>query len=426
MTGSTPESVGGLRQAIGPGLLLAGVSVGVSHLVQSTRAGAMYGLGMAVFIVLAMATKYPAYRFTPRYTLATGVSMIEGFRRQGRWALGLAALLVIPTAIVAAAAITLTTAGVAKAAFSLDASPITISAVILLITAPMLMFGGFRWVDLLMKPLMLVLAVSTVIAAALAVPLIDWSLSGRFWPQQMDMRTILFTAALIGYMPSPLDASLSHSLWTQAKVADTGYQPTQREASIDFHIGYLGTLLLAICFLLLGTGVMHGSDVEFVASAGGFANQVIALYEQTLGGWSRPLISICALAVMYSTVFASSDAFGRLIGAFLIRFRRPEVPGDAAEIQARRVLYLTIIPAIYILAMVILVFFMKSFKMLIDFATTMAFLTTPVIALLIHRCMMSADVPEEVKPGRLMWTCSVICIGILTVFTLGYLLLLAR
>ena len=386
----------------------------------------MYGLGMAVFIVLAMATKYPAYRFSPRYTVATGVSMIEGFRRQGLWALALAAVLVIPTSVVAAAAITLTTAGVAKAAFGLQSSPVAISAAILLMTAPLLMFGGYRWVDYLMKPLMLVLAVSTVIAAALAVPLIDWSLSGYFWPQQFDMCTIFFAAALIGFMPSPLDAALAHSLWSQAKVVQTGYRPTQREASIDFHIGYLGTLLLAICFLLLGTGVMHGSGVTFVASAGGFANQVIALYEQTLGEWSRPLISICALAVMYSTVFASSDAFGRVIGAFLIRFRGPERPGDVAELDARRKLYLIIIPAIYVLAMLILSFFLESFKTLIDFATTMAFLTTPVLALLIHRSIMSADVPLEIQPGLFMRACSIICIVILSVFTLGYLVLLTR
>ena len=33
-------------KVIGPGLLFAGSAVGVSHLVQSTRAGALYGLGL--------------------------------------------------------------------------------------------------------------------------------------------------------------------------------------------------------------------------------------------------------------------------------------------------------------------------------------------------------------------------------------------
>lgn len=35
-----------LRNALGPGLLMAGAAVGVSYLVQSTRAGAEYGLAL--------------------------------------------------------------------------------------------------------------------------------------------------------------------------------------------------------------------------------------------------------------------------------------------------------------------------------------------------------------------------------------------
>ena len=33
-------------QKLGPGLLFAGAAIGVSHLVQSTRAGADFGLGL--------------------------------------------------------------------------------------------------------------------------------------------------------------------------------------------------------------------------------------------------------------------------------------------------------------------------------------------------------------------------------------------
>ncbi len=34
-----------LLQSLGPGLLFAGAAIGVSHLVQSTRAGADFGFG---------------------------------------------------------------------------------------------------------------------------------------------------------------------------------------------------------------------------------------------------------------------------------------------------------------------------------------------------------------------------------------------
>ena len=36
----------GFLQTLGPGLLFAGAAIGVSHLVQSTKAGADFGFGL--------------------------------------------------------------------------------------------------------------------------------------------------------------------------------------------------------------------------------------------------------------------------------------------------------------------------------------------------------------------------------------------
>ena len=42
--------------ALGPGILLAGSAVGTSHIVQSTRAGADFGLGfcLSLFLLLSL------------------------------------------------------------------------------------------------------------------------------------------------------------------------------------------------------------------------------------------------------------------------------------------------------------------------------------------------------------------------------------
>jgi len=52
---------------IGPALLFAGAAIGTSHLFQSTRAGAVYGLALVVVILLACLLKYPAFRFGVDY-----------------------------------------------------------------------------------------------------------------------------------------------------------------------------------------------------------------------------------------------------------------------------------------------------------------------------------------------------------------------
>ena len=56
---------------------------------QSTRAGALAGFGLAGVILLALILKYPFFEFGPRYAAATGTSLVEGYSRLGRWALWL-------------------------------------------------------------------------------------------------------------------------------------------------------------------------------------------------------------------------------------------------------------------------------------------------------------------------------------------------
>jgi Mn2+/Fe2+ NRAMP family transporter len=47
-----------ILQTLGPGLLFAGAAIGVSHLVQSTKAGAEFGAGLIWALVLAHLCKY--------------------------------------------------------------------------------------------------------------------------------------------------------------------------------------------------------------------------------------------------------------------------------------------------------------------------------------------------------------------------------
>ena len=68
---------------LGPGLLFAGAAIGVSHLVQSTRAGADFGLGLLWALLLVNLFKYPFFQFGPRYASATGESLLDGYKKMG-------------------------------------------------------------------------------------------------------------------------------------------------------------------------------------------------------------------------------------------------------------------------------------------------------------------------------------------------------
>ena len=163
-------------KALGPGLLWAGAAVGVSHLVQSTRAGANYGFALLLIVLLANVFKYPAFSFGPRYAAATGTSLLEGYRRRGLWALLLYGVVTLGTMFTVQAVVTLITGAIAVNAigwtglFLGQPTVLWMSAFFTLICAGLLFLGSYKWLDKIVKVVVVVLTLSTVSATVLVLP----------------------------------------------------------------------------------------------------------------------------------------------------------------------------------------------------------------------------------------------------------------
>jgi Mn2+/Fe2+ NRAMP family transporter len=412
-----------LRAAIGPGLLMAGAAVGVSHLVQSTRAGAEFGLLLLPLVLLACLFKYPFLEFGPRYAAATGENLLIGYRRIGRWALGLFALITFGTMFIIQAVVTVVTAGLAGLVFGLDASPAAISAGILVACMLLLAIGNYRALDLAMKMIIAALAVSTVAAVALAVggqP--EWSaiVGIEQAPQLWTAAGFAFLLALLGWMPIPLDVAAWHSLWTLERARETGQAPTVRNAVVDFRIGFIGATLLAAAFLLLGAVLMYASGLSFADSAVGFSGQLVNLYAGTLGEWSRPLIAVAALSVMFSTTLAVTDAYPRVLSA-LFAAARYGADDPRAKRPHDRPSYVLALAVMVTGALLILYFAGARFTRLIDFATTVSFLSAPVLAWITFRVVTDAHMPEAARPGPALRTLAWTGLIFLTGFSLIWL-----
>ena len=78
------KKVDWLKKTLGPGILFASTAIGVSHLVQSTRAGANYGFSLLIFIIIANIFKYPFFEFASRFSNSTEKSIIEGYKILGK------------------------------------------------------------------------------------------------------------------------------------------------------------------------------------------------------------------------------------------------------------------------------------------------------------------------------------------------------
>ncbi|MEO1008065.1 MAG: divalent metal cation transporter [Planctomycetota bacterium] len=415
--------------ALGPGILFAGAAIGVSHLVQSTRAGAVYGLGLVGLVVLAHAMKLPAMLFGPRYAAATGRSLLHAYRRQGRWTLGLFGVVQVGTMFTIQAAITLVTAAlvgplvvtpIGRVIGVLDdgqsAHAAWVSAMVLGTCVGVLALGGFRWLDRVVKALMLVLAIGTVVAAGIALPSLDLGATPLL-PTTYDLALLAFAVRLVGWMPAPLDITVWHSLWTLARKRQTGHDATRRECSLDFLVGYGLCIVLAIAFVVLGASVFYGSGEQPAETAGGFANQLIRMYAETLGPWAKPLVATCAIAVMYSTTITVLDAIPRTMAAF-VRVARD---GDCDRESGMGVGYWTFVGVLVAGALVIISRFPTSLLALVDLATTLSFLGTPLLVFFNHRAMVSREVAAEHRPGRGMRAWSWAGIAFWTGFALLFL-----
>jgi len=403
--------------ALGPGLLFAGAAVGTSHLVQSTRAGAVFGLGLLAVVVLANIIKYPAFRFGAHYAAATGRSLVAGYRDLGWFPpLFLGAVLIMADGF-AVAALSLVTAGIVKVVFGLTMPILSTVALVMVAAGAFLTIGGYHWLDRLNKLFMAVLTISTLIATVLVLPKVDWSFYPASAPS-IDIKAMLFVAALAGWMPTAMESSIFASLWTVEKAKDIGQKPSLAGAIADFNIGYWGTATLAICFLLLGAGIMHSGAVEPADTAPAFAAQIMGLYRETLGAWAVPLIGIAALSVMFTTCLTAFDGLVRSFVAVMASLGAPIVEDEP---KSQKKAYAFTLLGFLMAAYLLLSFFLGGFKGFVDFVTSLAFLTAPVLAFFNHRVITSVQGVDRPAPYLLNWSRA--GIALMALFAAGYLFL---
>lgn len=403
-----------LLKTLGPGLLYAGAAVGVSHLVQSTRAGASYGFELIWVVIAANVIKYPFFEFAPRYASATGKSLVDGYNKTGKWALGIFALLTLSTMFALQAAVTLVTASLLGNIFGISLSPNSLTAIILFFTMFVLLSGKFSALDKMIKVIILTLTVSTLIAVIAAFDIKPVDAISFDWGSATDLA---FLIALIGWMPGPIDISTWHSTWTVAKQDLSGYKPSLKESLFDFNFGYIGTAFLAMGFVSLGAFVMYGSGKELSANGVAFAGQLIDMYTSSLGNWAYWLIAIAALTTMFSTTITVLDAYPRVMQpASETLFPALKSKNEKSMVPYTVWMLITIFGTL-----ALLVYFGQSMRFIVDMATTISFVAAPILAILNYKAVTHPDFPKDSKPKKWLLVYAWIGMVFLSLFSAFYL-----
>lgn len=417
-----------LLKTLGPGILFASTAIGVSHLIQSTQAGANFGFTMLIFVILANIFKYPFFEFGSRYANATGKSIISGYKDLGNWVLYLYFIITIFSMFLVTAAVGYGTSAFMQELFGLEDTLVTVGIVFVVCIA-LLITDNFAMLDGLIKVIGIVLLISTITAFVLVLingvqgsqPLMSFENINR-------KDYITFLIPLMGWMPTAVDLSAWNSLWTIERIRQTNYHPELKETLFDFNLGYVLSSLLAICFITLGAFIMFGTGHSFSDSPAAFSADVINLYTNTFGNWAYWIIAISAFSIMFGTCVAVFDGYSRAMSTTIRLMQgKPEHAENEKNEKQVKMLYRIVLVIVSIGAFILIYLFLptpenpKAFKKMVNLATSVSFILAPAIAIFNLILVSKKHVGKEYVPP--LWIKITAWLGIvfLSAFTFFYI-----
>jgi len=394
------ERLSRFSKTAGPGILFASTAIGVSHLIQSTRAGADFGLMILGFVIIVTLLKYPFFEYGSRYANSTQTSIIDGYKKLGKPALWLYFLLTIASMFFVTGAVGFVAAGFFENLFGIDFLGEWTIIILFAICVVILAVGKFNILDSLIKIIVIVLVISTVSAFLFALYNGPIEPVEGFVPKELwNASGIFFLLALMGWMPTAIDLSSWNSLWTLERMKQTKYIPKLKETLFEFRLTYFITGILAVMFVTLGSFIFYGSGEELPNNNSLFAHKVVTLYTQTIGDWSYIIIAASAFTVMFSTIIAVLDGYSRSLRRTVELIFTKKDEKTSPKFGKLYVIFLFVIATG---AIAIITQFENNLKELVDFATVLSFLIAPVIAIFNFRLVTGKHLAKESQPSMLL------------------------
>jgi Mn2+/Fe2+ NRAMP family transporter len=414
------EKLSRFSKTAGPGVLFACTAIGVSHLVQSTRAGADFGLMILGFVILVILLKYPFFEFSSRYANSTQTSIIDGYKKLGKPALWLYFILTIASMFFVTGAVGFVTAGFFENLFGVDFLGEWTVVILFVICVSILAIGKYNVLDSMIKIIAIVLLVTTVSAFLFAMYNGPVEQVPGFQPKDLwEISGIFFLLALMGWMPTAVDLSSWNSLWTIERMKQTNYKPTLKETLFEFRLAYLITGVLAIMFVALGAFIFYGSGEELPNNNSLFAHKIVTLYTETIGDWSDIIIAASAFTVMFGTILAVFDGYSRSLQRTVELIFTKKEDKIRTKFRTFYVIFLIILSSG---AFVIISQFQDNLKELVDFATVLSFVIAPVIAIFNFRLVTGKFLDKEHQPSIWLKILSIVGIVFLSGFAIFFML----
>ena len=399
----------------GPGVLVAGSAVGTSHIVQSTRAGADFGLGFLIVFILIALVKYPGTRFGKDYADATGKSLLDNYTSYGWVVISLYSIVIFLTLAFVSAALGLVSASILNALLPLNINSRYLTVGILAVSGCLLMLGKYSFLEKLNKVLVPAFTILILATTAIVANQTDWSAINWAFPAA-NKANLIYLIAIAGWLLAPMEVSVFLSFWTNEKAKTRKAKTLGADKSVnnfDFNLGYWMSLVLALCFLLMGASLLSDQASELPSAGGAFIQEIIKLFSNALGDWSYSIIAFIAMTVMYSTLLTVMDGYARNVQV-LLKFT-----------PARHVknLFNVGVLSVTISGILVILLFMNSFTTFIDLVGILVFVLAPIYAILNHKAVFGPDIAPDKQPSNFMKVASLAGIIVMSLVAVSYLYL---
>jgi len=207
-----------------------------------------------------------------------------------------------------------------------------------------------------------------------------------------NIKYIPFMLALMGWMPGPIELSVWHSLWLEARNNNNQKSLNFTQASLDFNIGYFITVFTAVLFLILGATILHNSGEIISTNNAIFAEQLISIYTKTIGSWFKHIIPIIIAITIVSTTLTLIDIYPRTLAVGLKTINKD------FNLSKRFLHIIMMLISCSISAIILLL--IDNFKALLDLITIIAFLSAPLFAYMNYRLLYGGFIPIEYQPNK--------------------------
>ncbi|MFC5288728.1 Nramp family divalent metal transporter [Actinokineospora guangxiensis] len=309
-------------RGLGPGLLAAATGVGAGDLVATMVAGAQYGTALLWAALLGTVLKLGLGEGVGRWHLASGTTLLDGWRRLGRWATGFfGAYIVIWGFVYGATA--MSAVGLPLNALFGGLSVRYWAMIAGVVGLVLVWLQRYHVFEKFMTVLVLIKFVSVVSIAVLVSPDLGELVKGlRF---ELPEGSTVYVLGLIGGVGGTITMA-AYGYWMFAKGwKGTGWLSMMR---LDNAVGYLMTGVFVVSMLIVGSTILFGQ--ELTESDRGLLVLGTELGER-YGDWARILFLIGFLAVTSTSLLGVWNGVSLLFTDWTRAIRLPH--GKKAELE---------------------------------------------------------------------------------------------